>query len=203
MPLQRPLRTMARAILFLTASYASAEQYTLTDLGTLGGGVSIGEAINNNGQVTGITKTANGTATAFIYTGGKMRDLGIVAGGNFSEGSAINEAGVVAGTSGSDIPGASRHAVIFRNGQVIDLGTLGGTNSNGLGINASGQVTGYSEIAGSPPYRHAFLYAPGTGLQDIGTLDSVVRRALRMALTTAARLWASPITADSYTAMGR
>jgi probable HAF family extracellular repeat protein len=115
---------MARAILFLTVSYcANAEQYSLTDLGTLGGGVSVGEAINNNGQVTGITKTADGTATAFLYSGGKMTDLGIVAGGTFSEGSAINAAGVVAGTSG--IPGVSVHAVIFSNGQVIDLGTLG------------------------------------------------------------------------------
>jgi len=168
MVVERLLQVVARAILLLAASCAYAEQYTLTDLGTLGGGGSFGEAINNNGQVTGITNTASGVATAFIFTGGRMTDLGIVACGTFSQGTSINSAGVVAGTSG--IPGISVHAAIFSNGQVKDLGTLGGTNSNGTGINASGQITGYAEIPGDNHYRHAFLYTPGIGLQDIGTL---------------------------------
>jgi probable HAF family extracellular repeat protein len=46
-----------------------------------------------------------------------------------------------------------------------DLGTLGGANSSGLGINASGQVTGNSEIKGNATF-HAFLYSNGS-MQDI------------------------------------
>ncbi len=49
---------------------------------------------------------------------------------------------------------------------VTDLGTLGGTNgSYGEGINASGQVTGYSYTAGNTAY-HAFLYSNGA-MQDL------------------------------------
>jgi probable HAF family extracellular repeat protein len=52
---------------------------------------------------------------------------------------------------------------------VLDLGTLGGTNSYALGdINASGQVTGYSYMPGNAD-THAFLY-DGTTMLDLGTL---------------------------------
>jgi len=54
-----------------------------------------------------------------------------------------------------------------------DLGTLGGTYSEGLAINASGQVAGTSYLAGNA-YVDAFLYtgAPNTGGQmaDLGRL---------------------------------
>jgi probable HAF family extracellular repeat protein len=113
---------VARAILLLAVSCAYAEQYTLTDLGTLGGGGSFGEAINNHGQITGITNTANGTATAFLYTDGKMTGLGFASGGAFSEGTSINSAGVVAGISG--VPGISVHAVIFGMDELLTLEPL-------------------------------------------------------------------------------
>ena len=40
-----------------------------------------------------------------------------------------------------------------------DLGTLGGSRSNGYGVNASGQVSGTSEI--TEGVYHAFLFADG------------------------------------------
>jgi probable HAF family extracellular repeat protein len=51
---------------------------------------------------------------------------------------------------------------------MTDLGTLGGPNSFGEGINASGQVTGYSHTTQSL-IQHAFLYSNGT-MTDLGTL---------------------------------
>jgi len=50
---------------------------------------------------------------------------------------------------------------------IADLGTLGGTNSFGAGINAAGQVTGYSQTAGGA--THAFV-STSSGLTDLGTL---------------------------------
>ena len=55
-------------------------------------------------------------------------------------------------------------AISFR---LTDLGTLGGTSSEGADLNASGQVTGTSATAGGE--AHAFLW-DGTTMQDLGTL---------------------------------
>ena len=51
---------------------------------------------------------------------------------------------------------------------VKDLGTLGGTSSSAYGINASGQVVGNSNPAGSGAKR-AFLYSNNV-MTDLGTL---------------------------------
>jgi len=55
------LKTLPCALVSLGLCCAYAGQYTLKDLGILGGAV-VGFAINNNGQVT-----TNGTSTAFLY----------------------------------------------------------------------------------------------------------------------------------------
>ena len=51
---------------------------------------------------------------------------------------------------------------------MLDLGTLGGTFSQGLAINASGQVTGISDTADDGAV-HAFLW-DGTTMQDLNAL---------------------------------
>jgi probable HAF family extracellular repeat protein len=51
------------------------------------------------------------------------------------------------------------HAFLF-NGEFLDLGTLGGSESESLAINATADVVGTSDI-GSSGIRHAFLYHSG------------------------------------------
>ena len=80
--------------------------------------------------------------------------------------------GQVAGYS--DIAGnpASIHAFLSgaNGGPLADLGTLGGLNSFGYGVNASGRVVGISDITGNAA-SHAFLSgANGGALADLGTL---------------------------------
>ena len=52
---------------------------------------------------------------------------------------------------------------------MIDLGTLGGTVSSPRAVNDSGQVVGYSNIAGDAEY-HAFSWTEAGGMIDLGTL---------------------------------
>ena len=59
---------------------------------------------------------------------------------------------------------------------VIDLGTLGGTESHARDINERGQVVGVSLNGDSGSY-HAFLYSHGS-LQDLGTLNEEHSEAL-------------------------
>jgi probable HAF family extracellular repeat protein len=58
-----------------TPADAQAPRYSVTDLGTLGGGSSTAYAINASGQVTGQAVTAGGAIHAFLYTKRGMRDL--------------------------------------------------------------------------------------------------------------------------------
>ena len=158
---------------FLAACFrANAQQYTVTDLGTLGGPTSYGTGINATGQVAGTSITAGGHWHAFVYANGTMEDLGTL-GSSLPEswGYGINAIGQVAGYSYSSFANYNlAHAFLYGSGAMRDLGTLGGSidQSWGYGINASGQVTGESDTA-SVYIDHAFLYSAGT-MQDIGTL---------------------------------
>jgi probable HAF family extracellular repeat protein len=78
--------------------------------------------------------------------------------------SAINDAGQMTGVM--RVPCGS-HAFLYTNGDVRDLGALGGTRSFGHAISGNGMVTG--EVAPGAGPAHAFLYANGT-MRDLGTL---------------------------------
>src|SRR5437764_14332116 len=95
--------------------------YSVTDLGTSGGGSSTGYAINNAGQVVGSSYTSADDSHAFLYSNGKMTDLGTL-GGSRSEGLGLNNAGQVTGwaeTTTRDV-----HAFFYSQGQMRGLGTL-------------------------------------------------------------------------------
>ena len=63
-------------------------------------GTSVGDAINNLGQVTGMAQNSNNQYNAFIYTAGKLKSLGRF-GGDQAEGLAINDKSQVAAASQS------------------------------------------------------------------------------------------------------
>jgi probable HAF family extracellular repeat protein len=140
--------------------------YTISDLGTLGGSYAVPSALNASGQVVGTSMTAGDAAVhAFFWADGKMQDLGTL-GGPTSAANAINAAGQVAGISDRALVGS--HAFLWSNGTMQDLGSLGGSSSTAWGINAAGQVVGYSLTTGDAAV-HAFLWANGQ-MQDLGTL---------------------------------
>src|SRR3954454_19939193 len=50
----------------------------------------------------------------------------------------------------------------------VDLGTLGGNESNAVAVNSDGQVVGFSFTAGHS--QHAFSWTKTGGMADLGTL---------------------------------
>jgi len=142
--------------------YASG---TLTDVGQPYGGDTEAFNINNAGQIVGEGASASGVIEhGYIYTAGTFTDLlpfGIY------RADSINSSGQVAGTT------TNIQAVIYANGSVTQLGTLGGSTSTAHAINDSGNVvgeadTGSVDIFGTP-VSHAFLYSNGV-MKDLGSL---------------------------------
>jgi probable HAF family extracellular repeat protein len=146
----------------------------MQDLGTLQGGTSsFGMGINDGWskgrnddvQVTGYSSTASGFYHAFLYSDGKMEDLGTLPGGSSSTGFAINQSGEVVGSSATSV--GNYHAFLYSHGYMRDLGTLPDfPNSAGEGINDAGDVVGYCS---NLFVQHAFLYRDGT-MYDLASM---------------------------------
>lgn len=147
----------------------------VTDLGTLTGddpssGTAFG--INDLGQIVGESYSNRfHVRRAFLWQNGTMRDLGSLGGGGEeSKAYDINERGEVVGDSyirgHSFDRGFIRHAFLWSNGVMTDLGTLiGGSVSFARGINDSGQVVGHGDAASGG--FHAFVWHKGT-MVDLG-----------------------------------
>ena len=90
-----------------------------------------------------------------------INELGSLPGGQFSTALAINARGDIVGwatTAGEDM-----HAVLWHDGQIVDLGTLGGTFSQAHAINNQGMVVGRATTTGGPESREsAFLWQDGS-----------------------------------------
>ena len=138
------------------------------DLQTPEGKESLGNDINDKGQVVGcLFETATRQRRAFIWdeeTG--MTDLGTL-GGNSSEAEAVNNKAQVVGRA--ETTSGRRHAFIWdKTGGMKDLGTLGGIISLAMDINDKGQVVGISSLANGQ--IRAFLWEQSAGMTHIGTL---------------------------------
>jgi len=122
--LLRPLLAAARrrswlalALPVLFSTLAWSQEYTVTDLGTLGGSYSGAVGVNNAGQVVGAAGvTGDSHADPFLYSNGKMTDVwtgGTEFGG---EGVAINDSGHIVVNYNLDAQGDTE--------SYIDLGAV-------------------------------------------------------------------------------
>ena len=161
--------------LALGVSSATAQTYSVTDLGVVAGmDTSEPAAINLQGHVTGTMSGEKGKC-AFLYRDGVMQDLG----GLNSRGFGINASGLVVGDSSFEGPyGLVGHAVVFKRGTITDLGVLkGGVYSRSNGVNAFEQVVGFSGPKPDADNSRAFVWSAFTGMLDMGTLGGAYAQA--------------------------
>lgn len=145
-------------------------------------GVSVGFA--ENGEIDPLVGAPK--LKAALWKGGKVIDLGTL-GGNGASANAITDDGLIFGgalntipdsDSGDPffVPGATQvHAVLWKDGKIQDLGTLGGSDSVVYQANNVGQAMGVSftdavrhESTGLPT-THPFLWERGH-MYDVGSL---------------------------------
>lgn len=144
------------------------------DLGTLpGDGYSIAINLNNRDQVVGDSFVADdpknnffGGHHAVVWTHGDIRLLPSLPGGGADDiAFAINDNGQIVGQSGPD--DGHIHAVLWdEDGQVEDLGTLGGDSSFAIGIGPDGRVVGGAQAADGN--ERAFVWRKGV-MTELGT----------------------------------
>jgi len=144
----------------------------------------LGYALNDAGEVTGIAAVPLRKSHAFLWKndGTPMLDLGTLPSGEHpsAAGNAINGGGQVTGVSTG--PGYYRvgpnhyvqevHAFLWTSTAtgLQDLGTLGGSYSDGLAINDAGDIAGNSRTK-LDAATHAFWWDKNTKvMHDLGTL---------------------------------
>lgn len=148
---------------------AGSAQYTVRDLGTLGGTRSEATAIDGN-TVVGSSQTSGDAAEhAFAYDlrGHTMTDLGTLGG---SSRATDVEGNHVVGRSGLSAGGpAHGFAYDLRTHRLVDIGTLGGSSTDITGLSGD-TVVGTSSLPGDL-VTHAFAYSLRTRtMTDLGSL---------------------------------
>ncbi len=122
-----------------------------------------------------------------------MASLGTL-GGTWSAAASINNTGQIAGSSslaGDQI----QHAFLYSNGEMTDLGTLGGSNSTGASTPA-GEVVGSAFAING--FQNAFRDNNGAGMIDLGTMGRNTSVAYGIN-----KLWYGEIVGYSLTSSGQ
>jgi probable HAF family extracellular repeat protein len=171
----------------------------IIDLGTLETGTeSLGIYVNDAGQVIGISTISTapdpisffGSPThTFIWQNGEKLDIGTLGGDDTFPGASCSNpppGTVVGGSSTSVVPNPNTglptaDPFLWQKGEMVDLGTLGGTNGFAQCVNNRLQIIGQSSVAANPaacdfpiltsvgPGCHAFFWENGV-MTDLGTL---------------------------------
>lgn len=172
------------------------ERNSMRALPTFGGTHGFAAGLNNRGQVVGWAELAAEDPTcnapqalgfhAALWDtrrGDLIQDLAPLPGDRASAATAVNDDGHVVGISGdcADAVGgfSARHAVMWRDGHVREIGDFGGEAWNTpMAINGSGVVVGFANAAGTPGAtfdERAFVWAEQSGIRALRSLRGHTR----------------------------
>jgi probable HAF family extracellular repeat protein len=154
------------------ATHGAAQQFDITDLGTLGGSLSYANGIAPGDLIAGEATTFQGVKHPVYWEDGTIVDLGSPPGFIVGESVAINASGQIA-VNGEGNP-QSYSAFLWEAGAWTPLGVLPGyMESIAEDIDAAGRVVGSSLTLGQPG-SGGFIWEDGL-LSDLGTLGSSTR----------------------------
>ncbi len=161
-----------------------------TPFPTLGGNNAMALGLNDRDQAIGVAENSTRDAScpspqvldfeAVTWgANGEIQALPPLPGDTVGFALGINNSGQIAGSSGNCANTVvtavglfvGPHAVIWENGSVTNLGSLGGTMGKAGAINDRGEVAGFSSLPGDSSV-HAFLWTKDTGMQDLGGLGT-------------------------------
>jgi probable HAF family extracellular repeat protein len=166
----------------------------LTPLPTLGGNNGMTTLSNNRDQIAGLAENSTHDSTCSFPSQvlrfeavvwgpkrGEIHELPPLPGDTVGYALGINERGQVVGSSGSCANTGptpvglfiGQHAVLWENGRVKDLGSLGGKMMGKAGaINDRGEVAGFSDLPSGEVV--SFLWTKNRGMQSLGALGADV-----------------------------
>jgi probable HAF family extracellular repeat protein len=164
----------------------------MTPLDTLGGTHGFAAGSNNAGQIVGWAENTvhdprceppqvlQFKPVVWGPSDEQIRELPLIPGDTSGAATAINDRGQVVGISGicDQAVGrfTARNAVLWEDGEVIDIGDLGGVAwHTPNAINLNGDVVGFSNFSaadGGEYHPHAFLWTKDDGIRDLDTLPA-------------------------------
>ncbi len=171
------------------------ERGVMVALPTLGGNNGGGNQITDAGTVLGFAENTTPDLGCpapqlhefkpVVWEHGKIKELPTIGGDLEGVATSGNDQGQIVGASGncaafntnSLLNLEAVHPLLWQNGTVTDLGTLGDWSGMGGGnlawdINNRGEVVGLSDLVfGGNETFHGFLWNKATGMRDLGTLD--------------------------------
>jgi len=152
------------SLLTICISFASAQSYTVTDLGVPGGRP---QAVGEQGTVVGWFSLSGATrAFAHNSASGTYSDIGVLPGMSFAAARAINTAGQIVGSSWPTAINQPGRAFRYTPGVgMVDLGVLSGTTSEAFCVDDLGNVGG--RAAGTAFTPEAFYQVAGSSMQSV------------------------------------
>lgn len=135
-----------------------------------------GGVINDRSRVAARLTIPDGNQRTALWSDGTAAFFGLMDDGRICHGLAINNQDQIAGQV-FDANQQSR-PFVWRNGEFIDLGSLGGTRASATEINDQGTVIGWAlPVEAKLSEAHAFVWNSEGGLRDLGTLGGKSSRA--------------------------